>query len=100
MRNGYSSWSVKYLVVRDDIMMLIPETWKMSAKWFCFNVLCIAVGEREEDSFLMMEAFGKVEKYKIISKTLYQLYDLESTCPVVEPSSLRSFPFIASFAGV
>ncbi|GJY41508.1 hypothetical protein Tco_0428778 [Tanacetum coccineum] len=84
MRNVYSRWSVKYLVNLDDLMMLSPSTWGIDS-----SVLCIVLGEREEDSFMVIESHGKVLQYKIMLKTLRTLFDFGST-------PRESFPFIAS----
>ncbi|GJZ64124.1 hypothetical protein Tco_0620545, partial [Tanacetum coccineum] len=89
MRNGYSEWSVKYLVNLDDIMMPFPPKWGIYS-----SVYCIVLGEREEDSFMIIESYEKVLQYKIMLKTVHTLFDLESTSPH------ESFPFVASFASV
>nr|GFA07090.1 hypothetical protein [Tanacetum cinerariifolium] len=89
MRNVYSGWSVKYLVNLDDLMMPSPSTWGIhSSAW------CIVLGEREEDSFMVIESDGKVLQYKIVLNTVHTLIDFGSTSP------RESFPFIESFVGV
>ncbi|GJV93227.1 hypothetical protein Tco_1541040 [Tanacetum coccineum] len=89
MRNVYSGWSVKYLVNLDDLMMQSPSSWGIHS-----SVWCIVLGEREEDSFMVIESYGKVLQYKIMLNTVHTLFDFGSTSP------RESFPFIASFAGV
>lgn len=89
MKNEYSRWSVKYIVNTDDVVMLIPETWKLSAERFSFKVLLIVVGEKEEDLFLVMETYKKVVKYKVMLKTLRMLYEYGSIYPPV--TKLSSF---------
>ncbi|GKB91214.1 retrovirus-related pol polyprotein from transposon TNT 1-94 [Tanacetum coccineum] len=86
MRNGYSEWSVKYLI--DDLMLPSPSTWGIYS-----SVWCIVLGEREEDSFMVIESDGKVLQYKIVLNTVHTLFDFGST-------PRESFPFIASFAAV
>ncbi|KAI3719660.1 hypothetical protein L6452_20562 [Arctium lappa] len=81
MRDGYSEWSVKYIVNLDDIGKLFPKTWGISAKRFCFIVRCVVVGEREEDSYVVMDVFGKLIQYHIVLKTLRMICDLASTRP-------------------
>ncbi|GJY14791.1 hypothetical protein Tco_0385213 [Tanacetum coccineum] len=89
MRNGYSGWSVKYIVNHDDLMMPYPLTWGInSSVWF------IVLGEREEVSFMVIESCGKLLQYKIVLKTVHTFFDFGSTRP------RKSFLFIASFAGV
>ncbi|GJT80005.1 hypothetical protein Tco_1054347 [Tanacetum coccineum] len=39
---------------------------------------CVGSGEREEDSFLVMNLFGKVVQYNLISKTVSEIYDMGS----------------------
>nr|GEW10983.1 hypothetical protein [Tanacetum cinerariifolium] len=88
MRNVYSGWLVKYLVNLDDLMLPHPSTWGIHS-----SVLCIVLGEREEDSFMVIESDGKVLQYKIVLNTVHMLFDFGST-------PRESFPFIESFAGV
>nr|GEY18389.1 hypothetical protein [Tanacetum cinerariifolium] len=52
------------------------------------------LGEREEDSFMVIKSYEKVLQYKIVLETVHTLFDLESTSP------RESFPFIASFTRV
>lgn len=75
-------------------MIQIPETWKKPAKWVFPNVCCTVLGEKEEDTFIVMELCEKVVQYKILLKTLRMLCDLELT------HLTFTFQFIASFAGV
>ncbi|XP_024987307.1 F-box protein At5g07610-like isoform X2 [Cynara cardunculus var. scolymus] len=101
MRNEYSGWLVKYIVNLDDMGKLFPKTWLISAKRFCIIVRSVVVGEREEDSYVVMEVSGKLIQYHIVLKTLRMIYGLASTCPPVsEAKKFGSFQFIASFAGV
>nr|GFA14296.1 hypothetical protein [Tanacetum cinerariifolium] len=86
MSNVSSEWSVKYKLNFDDNIIL----WPMK---FSYNVWCIVLGEREEDSFIVMELDKKVVEYKIRSKNFRELYDIRG-------HALRGFQFFASFAGV
>ena len=36
------------------------------------------MGEREQDSFLVIKLSGKVVQYNLISKTLHEIYDCRS----------------------
>ncbi|GJS53998.1 hypothetical protein Tco_0627360 [Tanacetum coccineum] len=67
-----SVWTVRYRVHTDDFMTPIPEGWSIRS-----NVWSIILGEREQDSFLVMLS-GKVVQYNLISKTLYEIYDCGS----------------------
>ncbi|GKC64023.1 hypothetical protein Tco_1096621 [Tanacetum coccineum] len=53
-RNGYSEWSLKCLVNLDDTMMPLPKEWRIHSRFWC-----IALGEREEDSFMVIKSIAK-----------------------------------------
>ncbi|GKC26076.1 hypothetical protein Tco_1033370 [Tanacetum coccineum] len=73
MRKGCFVWSIMYLVDTDDFMSLFPEGWLIwSIVW------SIVLGEREEDSFLVINMSGKIIEYNLISKTLREIYDMGS----------------------
>ncbi|GJT63048.1 hypothetical protein Tco_1006581 [Tanacetum coccineum] len=63
MRNEYSGWSMKYSVYLDDID---PRVQMLSS-------LCVVLGEREKDSFMVVEVYGNVLQYKFLSKTVSTL---------------------------
>ncbi|GKC99364.1 hypothetical protein Tco_1169639, partial [Tanacetum coccineum] len=69
MTKGCSVWSIKYIVDTDDFMTQLPEGW---------SIRSIALGEREKDSFLVMNLSEKVVQYNLISKTLREIYDMGS----------------------
>ncbi|GJW73793.1 receptor-like serine/threonine-protein kinase SD1-8 [Tanacetum coccineum] len=73
MRKGCSVWSSKYIVNTDDFMNPLPEGWSIRS-----IVWSIVLGEREEDSFLIINLCAKVVKYNLISKTLHEIYDMGS----------------------
>ncbi|GKB26298.1 hypothetical protein Tco_0865699 [Tanacetum coccineum] len=73
MRKGCSVWLVRYLVNTHDFINPLPEGWLI---WF--TVWSIVLGEREEDSCLVINLSGKVVKYNLISKTLHEIYDIGS----------------------
>lgn len=68
MSNGCSEWSMKYIVNLDDITAPLPERWSIKS-----NVHYIVLGEREDDSFIVMKLPEQVVQYKIVSKTLHTL---------------------------
>ncbi|GJS04048.1 hypothetical protein Tco_0320556 [Tanacetum coccineum] len=73
MVKGYSVWMVRYLVNNDEFMTPLRERWSIqSTMW------SIGLGEREDDSFLAINIYGKVVKYNIISKTISQIFDIGS----------------------
>ncbi|GJS39909.1 hypothetical protein Tco_0564952 [Tanacetum coccineum] len=73
MRKGCSVCSSKYIVNTDDFMNLLPEGWSIQS-----IVWSIVLGEREEDSFLIINLSAKVIQYNLISKTLHEIYDMGS----------------------
>ncbi|GKC05096.1 hypothetical protein Tco_0996706 [Tanacetum coccineum] len=54
MMKGCSVWSVRYRVDTDDFMTPLPEGWLIQS-----TVWSIVLGEREEDSFLVINLSGK-----------------------------------------
>ncbi|GKB33918.1 hypothetical protein Tco_0873319 [Tanacetum coccineum] len=73
MTKGCSVWSVKYIVDTDGFMTPLPEGWSIR-----YIIWSLVVGEREKDSFLVMNLSGKVVQYNLISKTLSEIYDMGS----------------------
>ncbi|GKD28996.1 ribonuclease H-like domain-containing protein [Tanacetum coccineum] len=73
MTIGCSVWMVRYRVHTDDFMTPLPEGWSIRS-----NVWSIVLGEREQDSFLVIKLSGKVVQYNLISKTLHEIYDCGS----------------------
>ncbi|GKD48800.1 hypothetical protein Tco_1277776 [Tanacetum coccineum] len=63
----------RYRVHTDDFMTPIPEGWSIRS-----NVWSIVLGEREQDSFLVIKLSGMVVQYNLISKTLHEIYDCGS----------------------
>ncbi|GJR24394.1 hypothetical protein Tco_0972921 [Tanacetum coccineum] len=52
---GCSMWTVQYLVNTDEFMTLLPKRWSIRS-----TVWSIGLGEREENSFLVINLPGKV----------------------------------------
>ncbi|GJV83486.1 granule-bound starch synthase [Tanacetum coccineum] len=92
MKNGYSEWSIKYFVNLDN---MLRRTWKLPKDWDCYNIWSIFFGEREEDSFMVIELSGKVLQYKFVSKSVTKLLDLGEGV-----GRCDCHDFIASFAHV
>ncbi|GKA71457.1 hypothetical protein Tco_0777596 [Tanacetum coccineum] len=85
MRNGYSEWSLKYIINIDDI----PTCGVTN-----LDVWCIVLGEREEDSFMVINFSGKIVQYRIMLKTLHTL------CEYGTYGVSRDIQFIASYAAI
>ncbi|GKB10545.1 SGNH hydrolase-type esterase domain-containing protein [Tanacetum coccineum] len=95
MRDDDSEWSVKFIVNLDDIMMPLPRTWMIRP---C--VWSIVLGEREEDSFMIIDLLSKVVQYNPVLKTVRTLADLESIGSPLMVSNFDGFQCIASLAEV
>nr|GEX02758.1 hypothetical protein [Tanacetum cinerariifolium] len=90
MRIGDSEWSVNDIVNLDDIMTPFPDKWSITS-----SVCWVVLGEKEEDSYMLILLHEKVLKFKIMSKTLSTLSELGP----VDPRN-SCYQFIPSFAGV
>ncbi|GKF26309.1 hypothetical protein Tco_0082203, partial [Tanacetum coccineum] len=69
--NGYPEWTFKYSV----------NYWRISSygAWDCMQrVLCIALGESEQDSFMVIKFDGETLLYKFVLKTFCELSEIES----------------------
>nr|GEX11217.1 hypothetical protein [Tanacetum cinerariifolium] len=73
MMKGCSVWSIKYIVDTDDFMTPLPEGVSI---WYI--VWSLVLGEREEDSFLVVNLSGKDIQHNLISNTLSEIYDMGS----------------------
>ncbi|GJT50119.1 hypothetical protein Tco_0976276 [Tanacetum coccineum] len=73
MTKGCSVCSIKYIVDTYDFMTLISEGRSI---WYI--IWNLVVGEREADSFLVMNLSRKVVQYNLISKTMREIYDIGS----------------------
>nr|GEY66119.1 hypothetical protein [Tanacetum cinerariifolium] len=73
MRKGCSVRSSKYIVNTDDFMNPLPEGWSIRS-----IVWSIILGEREADSFIIINLYAKVVQYNLISKTLREIYYMGS----------------------
>nr|GEW08743.1 hypothetical protein [Tanacetum cinerariifolium] len=91
MRNWDSGWFVKYFINLDDVIMnpFLNDDWSIGG-----FVWCYVLGEREDDSFMVINLCGKVVEYKPLLKTFRELLILDTVCPH------SSHEFISSFAGV
>nr|GEX79406.1 hypothetical protein [Tanacetum cinerariifolium] len=71
MMKGCSVWMVRYLVNTDDFMTSLPERWSIRS-----TACSIGLGEREKDSFSVINLSGKFIKYNLISKSISQIFDI------------------------
>ncbi|XP_071699659.1 F-box protein At5g07610-like [Rutidosis leptorrhynchoides] len=96
MSTGHSKWLIKYIVRLDEAMRSFPEFWVYPYKQVSTDVCCIVLGEREEDSFMVINIDGTDMLYNMMSNTLCKL-------PYFKKAyyhSPLSSQFIEYFAGV
>ncbi|CAA0842343.1 F-box protein [Striga hermonthica] len=99
MRSDYSEWFVKYRVNLSPVVAANREMvfgYVNPVGWFdlVFSVLGIVRGEREEDSFLVLQTPAKIIRYNLICGTFENLYEFEED--VVVEGSLR-YPCVGGF---
>nr|GEU77063.1 hypothetical protein [Tanacetum cinerariifolium] len=73
MMIGCSVWIVMYRVDTNDFITPLPEGWSIRS-----TVWSVVLGEMREDSFLVINLYGKVVQCNLISKTLHEIYDCGS----------------------
>ena len=71
--------------------MTFPQNWDSF-----LSVWRIVLGEREEDSFMVIVSYENLLQYKILLKSVHTLFDLEST----SPHDSFPTPFTESFSRV
>ncbi|GJT47054.1 granule-bound starch synthase [Tanacetum coccineum] len=86
MGNRDSEWSLKYSVNKRRISL--------------GGVWCIALGEREEDSFMVIELNGKVVLYNFVLKTFRALPEVQLMLSKIRFPLCNIFLLTASFASV
>jgi hypothetical protein len=92
MRNGSSGWSLRYEVDVDDFA-IFPRSLRLNRCWVRKIVWWIVLGEKEEDSYMVIRFDRRVVKYKMALKSIRVLRYLK-------PCSPPSAQFIASYAHV
>nr|GEZ01117.1 hypothetical protein [Tanacetum cinerariifolium] len=103
MMKGCSVWSVRYLANTKELMNPLSEGWSIRS-----IVWSIGLGEKEDDAFLVINLFGKVVKYNLISKSINEIFYIGSNqmddddVEFIPPLSvdLNVYEFIQSFASV
>lgn len=89
MKNGCSDWLFKCFVDLKDVLLRTCPCWNIRR-----DVMCIVFGEKEEESFMLIDVDGDVVEYNFKLKTFRTLGEFGSHC------SDCCFEFIASFARV
>ncbi|KAK1408795.1 hypothetical protein QVD17_40846 [Tagetes erecta] len=73
IKKDYSEWCVKYHVDLEEVIRVYPNM--VTRLGLHFIVQSLVVGEKEEDSFVVLELPGKLIQYKFLLKTISQLCD-------------------------
>ncbi|GJV59596.1 hypothetical protein Tco_1465696 [Tanacetum coccineum] len=74
MMIGCYVWMVRYRVDTDDFMTPLPQGWSIQS-----NVGSIVLGEREQDSFLVINLSGKIDyvrSFRLLPKVLDELMEI------------------------
>ncbi|GKC86341.1 hypothetical protein Tco_1142058 [Tanacetum coccineum] len=103
MMKGSFVFSVRYLVNTKEFMNPLLEGWSIRS-----TIWSIGLGEKEEDSFFMINLSGKVVKYNLISKNINEIFDIGSNqmdddnVEFIPPFSADAnvYEFILSFASM
>ncbi|KAL3650397.1 hypothetical protein CASFOL_006800 [Castilleja foliolosa] len=71
MRRDYSEWFVKYNVDLSSIVSAYPEMIRSyirptSSSYYAFLIFAMVRGEKDEDSFLVLQVPGKAVKYNFV----------------------------------
>ncbi|KAL4575990.1 hypothetical protein LXL04_012078 [Taraxacum kok-saghyz] len=76
LKRDYSAWCLKYHVDIEEIGGSFPEIRhpRLPIK-FEFLVKFIELGEKEEDSFLVLEVPGKALRFNLATNTFHKLHD-------------------------
>ncbi|KAM0016002.1 putative F-box domain-containing protein [Helianthus debilis subsp. tardiflorus] len=73
IKRDYSEWRIKYHVDLEEVIRVYPNM--VTRLGLHFIVQALVVGEREEDSFVVLELPGKLIQYKFMVNTIFQLCD-------------------------
>ncbi|KAL4586083.1 hypothetical protein LXL04_010714 [Taraxacum kok-saghyz] len=80
LKRDYSTWSVKYHVDLEQIGGSFPEIMNPHLAFhFEFVVLSLVLGEKEDDSFLVLKAHGKALRFNVVTKTFQKLHDFPAS---------------------
>nr|XP_043633745.1 F-box protein At5g07610-like [Erigeron canadensis] len=102
LKKDYSEWFVKYNVDLGGISGSFPEIMNPeSADTFEFAILALVLGDKEDESFLVLEIHGKALRFNLLSKTFHKLHDLTSSRPKSHSSNrnevFRQWPCVFQF---
>nr|XP_043639791.1 F-box protein At5g07610-like [Erigeron canadensis] len=73
INKDYSEWYIKYHVDLEEVIRVYPKM--MTRLGLHFLVQSLVLGEKEEDSYIVLELPGKLIQYKFVVNTITQLCD-------------------------
>lgn len=90
MKRDYSEWFVKYKVDISCVVASYPEMVRREYRdYYVCSVFSVVRGEREEDSFLVLQIPGRVVRYSLCSGSFETLHEFEGAEVEVMECSLR-----------
>ncbi|KAK6121896.1 hypothetical protein DH2020_044357 [Rehmannia glutinosa] len=107
MRRDYSEWFIKYNVDLSPVVSAYPEIIRnyirpTSSCYYACSIFSLVRGEKEEDSFLVLQIPGKAIRYNLVYQTFETICEFAG---VVTPGGLRfrgtdGFQYIESLSCV
>ncbi|KAI3471028.1 hypothetical protein Pfo_027691 [Paulownia fortunei] len=102
MKRDYSEWFVKYQVDLSPVVACFDQLdsyyfWH----YYVFSIFTLVRGEKEEDSFLVLQIPGKAVQYNLVCTTFETLYEFKEGM-AIGPSGFRyaKFQYIESLCCV
>ncbi|KAL2550074.1 F-box protein [Forsythia ovata] len=82
MKRDYSEWFVKYQVDLSPLVTAFPGMIRSGLNptdwyYYALSIFCLIRGEKDEDSFLVLQIPGKAIRYNLVYKTFKKLHDFE-----------------------
>ncbi|KAG8381565.1 hypothetical protein BUALT_Bualt06G0134800 [Buddleja alternifolia] len=107
MKRDYSEWFVKYKVDLRPVVaanrdMILGRINPIGWYTFVFSVLAVVRGEREEDSFLVLQTPSRSIRYNLVCKTFENLHEFEGNMVngSLKYPSINGFQYIESLCCV
>ncbi|KAL2527003.1 F-box protein [Abeliophyllum distichum] len=79
MKRDYSEWFLKYEVDLSSLVTTFSEVISSYLNpmdlYFAWSILCLIRGEKDKDSFLVLQIPGKVIRYNLVYKTFETLHE-------------------------
>ena len=102
LKRDYSEWFVKYIVDLKEIGWYFNRLFRRgSPVTLQTTVLDLVLGEKEDDSFLVMEIPWTVLRFNLVSKTFHKLHEFTSyrdfSHPMKDQSPIYRYPLTFQF---